>query len=112
MRQTRNRQNERKITGHENNDRGEKKTKRRKKWKDELESVGEEKNKHTQRQLTHDEIQKKCVIPHLQISHPSEQNGWERACDWLCPNALLIVLLVENVSRFNPRQHGIKERSY
>jgi len=69
-------------------------------------------NWKVERQLTHDEIQKKSIIPHLYISHPSEQNGWERAHDWLCPNALLIVLLVENECRFNPRQHGIKERSY
>lgn len=29
-----------------------------------------------------------------EVSHPSEQNGRKRASDWLCPNALLIVLLV------------------
>lgn len=107
MRQTRNRQNERKITGHENNDRGEKRPKEERNGRMNWKVLEKKKNKHTQRQLTHDEIQKKCVIPHLQISHPSEQNGWERARDWLCPNALLIVLLVENECRFNPRQHGI-----
>lgn len=45
-----------------------------------------------------------------EVSHPSEQNGRKRASGWLCPNALLIVLLVVNERRGNPRQHGIERR--